>query len=163
MNFFDKRFLKRENKIRRNYEIDDRYYSKLEELSKIYDASIPDLVNACLEELIASENINIYESYNTKSLVTRPMFIRESNVIGLEKLNVKYDVTIRKLVNIALNNVLEQKDWFVVSCRNILYIIIYMLPKLQRGICLHQYVKILPNQGLMLPWFNSIFLFKRVS
>jgi len=110
MNFFDKRFLKRENKIRRNYEIDDRYYSKLEELSKIYDASIPDLVNACLEELIASENINIYESYNTKSLVTRPMFIRESNVIGLEKLNVKYDVTIRKLVNIALNNVLEQKD-----------------------------------------------------
>ena len=55
MGYFDEKFHKREKKYRRNYEIDDSLYVRLEQLSTVYDATITDLVNASLEHLIESE------------------------------------------------------------------------------------------------------------
>ena len=103
---FDSAFIKRENKIRRNYEIENSLYLKLEELSKIYDASITDLINECLANLIKTENIALYKKNENELLVTHTLLIRESNLLGLEKLKEKYGVSIYKLVNIAIRNVL---------------------------------------------------------
>ena len=103
---FEKTFKKRENKIRRNYEIEDSLYSRLEELSKIYDASVTDLFNECLSNLIQTENIQLYEKDSSEISVTHTLLIRESNLSGLEKLKEKYGVSIFKLVNIAIRNVL---------------------------------------------------------
>lgn len=104
---FDHAFKKRENKIRRNYEIEDSLYSKLEEFSKIYDASVTELINECLSHLIQTENIELYEKNDNELLVTHTLLIRESNLSGLEKLKDKYGVSIFKLVNIAIRNVLK--------------------------------------------------------
>jgi len=106
---FDHIFRKRENKLRRNYEIEDSLYSKLEELSKIYDASVTDLINECLLHLIETENIRLYEKDPTEISVTHTLLIRESNLVGLEQLKGKYGVSIFKLVNIAIRNVLHEK------------------------------------------------------
>ena len=105
---FDHVFKKRENKLRRNYEIEDSLYSKLEELSQIYDASVTDLVNECLCYLIQTENIQLYEKDRTELSVTHTLLIRESNLSGLEQLKGKYGVSIFKLVNIAIRNVLNE-------------------------------------------------------
>ena len=105
---FDLVFKKRENKIRRNYEIDDSLYSKLEELSKIYDASVTDLINECLSNLIHTENIQLYEKNSADLMVTHTLLIRQSNLSGLEKLKEKYGVSIFKLVNISIRNVLNE-------------------------------------------------------
>ena len=105
---FDDIFKKRENKIRRNYEIEDRLYSELEELAKVYDASVTELINACLAHLIETENIVLYQKDDNELLVTHTILVRESNLSGLEKLKSKYGVSIYKLVNIAIRNVLNQ-------------------------------------------------------
>ena len=105
---FDKIFKKRENKIRRNYEIEDSLYSKLEEFSKIYDASVTDLINECLSNLIQTENIQLYVKNDSELSVTHTLLIKESNLTGLEKLKEKYGVSIFKLVNIAIRNVLNE-------------------------------------------------------
>jgi len=104
---FNDVFNKRENKIRRNYEIEDSLYTKLEELTKDYDASVTDLINACLAHLIETENIALYQKADGEISVTHTLLIRESNLSGLEKLKAKYGVSIYKLVNIAIRNVLN--------------------------------------------------------
>ena len=105
---FDHAFKKRENKMRRNYEIEDSLYIRLEELSKVYDASVAELINECLTELIKSENIQLYEKDSAALMVTHTLLIRESNLSGLEKLKEKYGVSIFKLVNIAIRNALSE-------------------------------------------------------
>ena len=104
---FDNVFRKRENKLRRNYEIEDSLYSKLEEQAKIYDASVTQLINECLANLIETENIVLYQRNEHELLVTHTLLVRESNLSGLEKLKAKYGVSIGKLVNIAIRNVLN--------------------------------------------------------
>ena len=109
MQFFDERFRKKQIRFRRNYDIIDDLYKKMEEISEIYDATIPDIFNACIEELVSSENIVLYEKSEGERTTPHTILIWESNVAGLEKLNAKYGVSIRKLVNIAIRNVFENE------------------------------------------------------
>ncbi len=109
MQFFDERFRKRQMRFRRNYDIIDDLYKKMEEVSEIYDATIPDIFNVCIEELVSSENIVLYEKSEGERTAPHTILIWESNVEGLESLNAKYGVSIRKLVNIAIRNVFEKK------------------------------------------------------
>ena len=108
MGFIDKRFQQREKKHRRNYEIEDRLYTELENLSKIYDASVPDLINASVEYLIETENIAVYKKDKYEITPTHTILMRESNLVGLEELKAKYGVSIYRLVNIAIRNVLQE-------------------------------------------------------
>jgi hypothetical protein len=110
MGYFDTKFNRREPKSRRNYEVDNSLYVQLEELSKVYDASVNDLLNACLELLIETENVEVYKKAKTEISVVHTLLIRESNIAGLEKLKEKYGVSIYKLVNIAVRNVLPARE-----------------------------------------------------
>lgn len=75
-----------------------------------YDATVTDLVNASLEHLIESEQISLYKKAANDFSVTHTLLIRESNLAGLEDLKAKYGVSIYKLVNIAIKNVLDEYD-----------------------------------------------------
>jgi len=108
MSFIDERFQKREKKYRRNYGIEDTLYTELEHLSKVYDASIPDLINASIEYLIETENVAVYEKDEHEIMPVHTVWMRESNVTGLENLKARYGVSIYKLVNIAIRNVLNE-------------------------------------------------------
>lgn len=100
----EKYFWNKEKKVKRNYEIEDSLFELMVNATNIYDASIADIFNACVKELIASENINIYAASETDIYTAHTFYLLESNMIGLEKLNSKYGVSIRKLVNIAVRN-----------------------------------------------------------
>ncbi len=105
----DKYFWKKENKIKRNYDIEDHLFEKMKGATQVYDASVADIFNACIMELIESQDIELYETKETDPYAAHTFYILESNVAGLEKLNAKYGVSIRKLVNIAIRNVFEKE------------------------------------------------------
>ena len=103
------RFYKREKLISRTLDIDEELYLELERLSnEVYDASISKLVNASIENLIKTENIQIYERKKT-SYVSRSFLIIYSFLEGLYNLKRKYRVPIYLLVNIAIRNVLLEE------------------------------------------------------
>jgi hypothetical protein len=84
--------------------------SKLEFLSnERYDASISKLVNISIEELVRTENVQIYKRKNN-SYVSRSFLLRESVLDGLYELKSKYRIPIYLLVNIAIRNVLIDED-----------------------------------------------------
>jgi len=109
MSALDILFFKREKKYRRNYEIDDKLYSELEPLSRVYEASVNDLINASIYLLIKSEDVTIYKKSRNEISVTHTLLIRESNIAGLEHLKERYGISIYRLVNIAIKNMLAGK------------------------------------------------------
>lgn len=109
MSYFSSKFHKKERMINRSLNIDEELYAKLEELSKnIYDASINKLVNAAIEYLIKTENIQIYERKN-KLYVSRSFLVRESLIEGVYNLKDKYGVSMSLLINIAIRNALMEE------------------------------------------------------
>lgn len=109
MGAFD-RFWKREPLLKKTIEIDDNLYEKVTELSKkVYHTSTNQLINGCIEELLKTKNIKIYEKENDKLPVQHSLLIRESLFNGLEDLREKYNLSIYKLVNIAIKNAIEEQ------------------------------------------------------
>lgn len=109
MSYFSSKFYKKEKSINRSLNIDEDLYAELERLSNnVYDASITKLVNAAIEKLIETENIQIYERKN-KSYVSRSFLVRESLLDGLYELKDKYGVSICLLINVAIRNVLLEE------------------------------------------------------
>ncbi len=105
MSYFNK-FDKKEETISRTVEVDDRFYTMLEKLSKeTYDASINKLVNAAVEKLLENENIETYDQTNSTK-ITRTFLIRKSLMNGLKDLRKKYNIPLYLLVNIAIRNAL---------------------------------------------------------
>lgn len=106
MGYFDQKFFKREKKSRRNYPIDDDLFKRLKICSKLYEASLNDFVNAALEQIIQTENISLYEKTADSHFTTHSFLIRQSNTAGLDRLKEQYGISIYRLVNIAIKNVL---------------------------------------------------------
>lgn len=108
MGVFD-RFYKKEKLVRKTIEIDNNLYEKLKELSdNEISASVNQLINACIEELIKKENIKMYVKPKEEISVKHSLLIRESFVQELDNLKDKYDISIYKLVNMSIYNALEE-------------------------------------------------------
>ena len=109
LNILDKYFLKKDKLLKRRIEIDNTLYEKLIELTEVYDASINKIVNVAIIELIKSGNVNVYEKSDNQIAESHNFAIRESSYKELEKLKDKYGLSIYKLVNIAVYNLLNNK------------------------------------------------------
>lgn len=109
MSYLSSRFYKRETKSRRNYEIEDTLYTELEQLASEYDASVSDLINAAISFLVETENIANYVKHPDEITVTHTVLIKQNNLAGLDRLKSKYDISIFKLVNIAIKNLIADE------------------------------------------------------
>lgn len=108
MGAFD-RFWKREALLKKTIEIDNSLYEKLEELSEnVYQTSTNQLINACIEELIETRNVKIYEKPEGELSIQHSLLIRESLFNALEEMRERYNLSIYKLVNIAIKNALDE-------------------------------------------------------
>lgn len=107
MKSFDDKYGKREKTYRRSYYIDNTLLTQLENLSKIYRAKTSDFVNDSVEELIKTENIKIYEKDDGELSIKYTVLMRESNLQGLEDFARRYGISLSKLVNIAIRNMLN--------------------------------------------------------
>lgn len=109
MGAFD-RFWKRENLLKKTIEIDDNLYEKLNQLSEnVYQTSTNQLINACIEELLKTKNVKIYEKEKGQMPVQHSLLIRESLFNGLEEMRDTYNLSVYKLVNIAIKNALNDE------------------------------------------------------
>ena len=106
MSIFDKYLLKKDNFLKRRIEIYVDLYEELQKLTKIYDASVNDLVNISILEMIENKNINIYEPHSNLREY-HSFSIRESLYRQLEEIKRKYKLSITQLVNIAIHNALN--------------------------------------------------------
>lgn len=104
----DEKFLKRERRFRRNYALEETCYRFLLEGAKYYNATMSDLLNVCLEELIQTEYVVLYQ---TKNLLnpSKAFYISQSNIAGLDILKQKHGLGLEKLANIAVYNIMSQQ------------------------------------------------------
>lgn len=110
MSVLDK-FYKKDILIQKTIEIDSTLFDKVDFLSKeVYDASISKIINACIDELIEKENISLYEKNENEISLKHTIILRNSSLEGLEKLKQKYDISINKLINISIHNVLKEDN-----------------------------------------------------
>ena len=110
MGAFD-RFWKREALLKKTIEIDNSLYEKLNELSKnVYQTSTNQLINASIEKLLSSKEIKIYEKERGELSIQHSLLIRESLFNGLEEMREKYNLSIYKLVNIAIKNAIDELE-----------------------------------------------------
>ena len=109
MGVFD-RFWRRDELVKKSIAIDGALYEKLDKLSKNdYQTSKNQLINACIEELIRTENVKLYQ-IQKKPAEQHSLLIRRSLFEGLEDLRDKYDLSIYKLLNIAISNAIEEYE-----------------------------------------------------
>lgn len=100
----------KEKLVQKTINIDNDLYERIERLSKNkYEESISKIINACVLELANSEKINIYANEN-ELLIKHTIIFRQSALIELERLHKKYRISIYKLVNIAIHNVVDELE-----------------------------------------------------
>lgn len=110
MVYLEQKFHRKERKLRRNYAIEDSLYIRLKQSSLIYEASLSDLLNICLEDLIKREAVVLYDRTSGSYFGMHMFHVWESNVIGLDCLKEKYGVNIQQLVNMAIKNALDDDE-----------------------------------------------------
>lgn len=105
------RFYDKDVIVQKTFEIETTLYDRLEFLSKnIYDASISKLINACIDDLVETEDIKLYTKSGNELYTKHSLLLRRYSLENLEKLKVKYDISSYKLINIAIHRALEQLD-----------------------------------------------------
>lgn len=106
-----KNYPPREDFVNRTYEIDLSLYEKLEKLSnEKYDASINKLVNTCLEYLLDTKKLDLYERPKNEITVYRSFLIRKSLYKGIVDLKEHYNISLNKIINIAIYNALSEEN-----------------------------------------------------
>ena len=103
---FDKRFYLRENFVKKQLYIDDSLYLELVGLSKIYKADISDLMNVCIESMTDNFDLSYLKNKDEVSFY-HTVLIRRDNVDLLEKYKESYGISISRLMNIAIANILH--------------------------------------------------------
>lgn len=110
MGAFD-RFWKKDNLLKKTITIDNSLYEKLAEIAKNeYQASTNQLINGCIEELIKTKNIKIYPKEQGELSIQHSLLIRETLFNELEKMRDEYNLSIYKLVNIAIKNAIDENQ-----------------------------------------------------
>lgn len=105
------RFWKKDELIQRTIEIESSVYDKIEYLSEnIYDASVSKLINACIDELIQTENVHLYKKDDDELFTKHSLILRKNSLEGLNSLKEKYGISVYKLIHIALKNVLSELE-----------------------------------------------------
>ena len=96
--------------VKKSWFINEIFYQELQRLSnEKYSATINDLVVYAIDSLVENENIQIFPSYDN-SYVKRSFNIPDDTYNNLEHLKSKYNLSITKLVNIAIYNALKNED-----------------------------------------------------
>ncbi len=104
--FYDKDII-----IQKTFEIETTLYDKLEFLSEnIYDASISKLINACIDDLVETEDVKLYPKDGNELYTKHSLLLRRYSLDNLETLKMKYDISVYKLINMSIRRALEELE-----------------------------------------------------
>ena len=103
------RFWPKDELVQKTIEIESGLYDEIEFLCEnVYDTSVSKIINACIDELIETENVKLYPKESNELFTKHSIILRKSSLNNLEKLKDKYGISVYKLIHIAIKNVLLQ-------------------------------------------------------
>lgn len=76
----------------------------------VYDATVSKLINACIDDLVETEDVKIYPKTGNELYLKHSVLLRRYSLDNLEKLKIKYGFSIYRLINIALKRALDDFD-----------------------------------------------------
>ena len=99
------RFWPKDELVQKTIEIESSLFDEIEFLcTYVYDTSVSKLINACIDELVETEDVKLYpKEYDEHTLI-----LRKSSLENLEKLKDKYGVSVYKLIHISIKNALNE-------------------------------------------------------
>lgn len=105
------RFWEHDILIQKTIEIESNLYDKIEYLSEnIYDASISKIINACIDDLIEKENVQLYTKEDNELFTKHSIILRKRSLDNLNLLKEKYGISVYKLIHIAIKNVILELE-----------------------------------------------------
>lgn len=103
------RFWSKDELVQKTIEIESSLYDEIEFLCEnVYDTSVSKIINACIDELIETEDVKLYPKESNELFTKHSIILRKSSLNNLEKLKDKYGISVYKLIHIAIKNVLLQ-------------------------------------------------------
>ena len=107
MNVLD-RFWPKDELVQKTIEIESSLYDEIEFLcNNVYDSSVSKIINACIDELIKTEDVKLYPKESNELFTKHSLILRKGSLDNLEKLKEKYGISVYKLIHIAIKNVLN--------------------------------------------------------
>ena len=106
------RLYKKDNyTVQKSMNLEDKLYTRLKEITNNeYDATISDVINACVEDLISSENIKYYAKPEGEITIYRSIMLRKDNVEALNKVNRETGISVTRLINMAIKQFIDEYD-----------------------------------------------------
>ena len=108
MSAIDRLYKKDNSTVQKSINLEDKLYTELKQLvENEYDATISDVINACIEDLRSSGNIKYYAKPEGEITIYRSIMIRKENVKALNKITKETGISLTRLVNIAMKEFLD--------------------------------------------------------
>jgi hypothetical protein len=108
MSAIDRLYKKENSTVQKSINLEDKLYTELKQLvENEYDATISDVINVCIEDLISSGNIKYYAKPEGEITIYRSIMIRKENVKALNKITKETGISLTRLVNIAMKEFLD--------------------------------------------------------
>lgn len=108
MSTINRLYKKDNHTVQKSINIEDKLYTRLKKLvEKEYDATISDIINVCIEDLVSSGNVKYYAKPEGEITIYRSVMIRKENVEALNKITKETGISFTRLVNIAMKEFLD--------------------------------------------------------
>ena len=93
--------------VKKSINIDDSLYKRLMRYTKKnYDATISDMINVCIEDLLSTGSVKYYAKPEDEITIYRSVMIRKENAEALNKITQETGISLTRLVNIAMKEFL---------------------------------------------------------
>ena len=103
------RLYKKDNyTIQKSINLEDKLYADFKQMvEKEYDATLSDVINVSIEDLISNGNIKYYAKPDGEITIYRSVMIRKENIEALNKITKETGISFTRLVNIAMKEFLQ--------------------------------------------------------
>ena len=94
--------------IQKSINIAEGLYVKLKKvINNDYDATISEVINACVEDLLHKDELEFYKKPEGEISLYRSVMLRRENVEALNKVSKEKRISVTRLVNMAIKEFLE--------------------------------------------------------
>ena len=95
--------------VKKSIHTDDSLYKRLMRYTKKnYDATISDMINVCIEDLLSTGSVKYYAKPEDEITIYRSVMIRKENAEALNKITQETGISLTRLVNIAMKEFLDK-------------------------------------------------------
>lgn len=104
-------YLKANYTMQKSVNLDDRLYTRIKEIAD-YDlyASLSDLVNVCIEEMLLKGRVFYYPKPYGEIALYRSLMLRKDNLRRLEEIKNIRGFSITRMINLAIKEFITRYD-----------------------------------------------------